>query len=307
MRAIRRVALAVVAGALIVPLPAIGSTSAQPAGVPMVQVAAEGGFVAPGVIKTAMPSLLVYGNGSALTALDSTRPDMRAMRLHTVDKVKVRALATAVAKAAVPPKGGWGTPGVADVPNTHIVIRYSGIRRDLSVYALSFTTGGNVTPAQATARKALAKALQALTDSVQRAPGAPWRPARYEAWTFAKLFTPTGIGMANPASLFCESMGGKVQIVTDAAGQRGDCLLPNGTRTDEWTYFRSVSPTLSTWPATVPAPTAACTVVQEADFRVALRGANPTGHWLLATGQAPAFTFRPVLPGEVACVRDTVS
>jgi len=48
-----------------------------------------------------------------------------------------------------------------------------------------------------------------------------------------------GVGLANPASVFCEQQGGTVSIVTaDDGGQEGMCELPDGTEVDEWQYFR---------------------------------------------------------------------
>ncbi len=45
--------------------------------------------------------------------------------------------------------------------------------------------------------------------------------------------------MANPASVYCESQGGRVEIVTDAQGaQSGVCVLPGGDRCDEWAFYR---------------------------------------------------------------------
>ncbi|MGA0877677.1 MAG: DUF333 domain-containing protein [Ilumatobacteraceae bacterium] len=46
-------------------------------------------------------------------------------------------------------------------------------------------------------------------------------------------------GMPNPASVYCEEQGGTVEIVEEPAGQRGFCNLPDGTRIDEWEYFRA--------------------------------------------------------------------
>jgi uncharacterized protein len=46
-------------------------------------------------------------------------------------------------------------------------------------------------------------------------------------------------GLANPASVYCEDAGGTVEIVTDAEGnEAGICVLPDGTRVDEWEYYR---------------------------------------------------------------------
>lgn len=44
--------------------------------------------------------------------------------------------------------------------------------------------------------------------------------------------------VANPASEFCVEQGGTVEIVEGAGGQQGICVLPDGTRIDEWEYFR---------------------------------------------------------------------
>jgi len=46
-------------------------------------------------------------------------------------------------------------------------------------------------------------------------------------------------GIANPASEFCVAQGGTVDIVDEADGQVGYCNLPDGTRVEEWEYFRT--------------------------------------------------------------------
>ena len=46
-------------------------------------------------------------------------------------------------------------------------------------------------------------------------------------------------GMPNPASVYCEEQGGTVEIVEEEGGQRGFCNLPDGTRIDEWEYYRA--------------------------------------------------------------------
>ncbi|MGZ4763867.1 MAG: DUF333 domain-containing protein, partial [Ilumatobacteraceae bacterium] len=38
---------------------------------------------------------------------------------------------------------------------------------------------------------------------------------------------------------FCVKQGGKVEIVDAATGQVGYCNLPDGTRVEEWAYFRA--------------------------------------------------------------------
>ncbi|KKI16240.1 MULTISPECIES: putative hemolysin [Comamonas] len=50
------------------------------------------------------------------------------------------------------------------------------------------------------------------------------------------------IGMANPASVYCAKLGGKTRIEKTTAGERGICVLPNGTEIDEWELFRRDHP-----------------------------------------------------------------
>ncbi len=55
--------------------------------------------------------------------------------------------------------------------------------------------------------------------------------------------TPTDVttGIANPASTFCVDQGGTVEIVTEDGGEVGYCNLPDGTRIEEWEYFRQMT------------------------------------------------------------------
>ena len=46
-------------------------------------------------------------------------------------------------------------------------------------------------------------------------------------------------GMANPASVHCEKLGGKLDIRTSKdGGQYGMCSLPDGRVCEEWALFR---------------------------------------------------------------------
>ena len=45
--------------------------------------------------------------------------------------------------------------------------------------------------------------------------------------------------MPNPASVYCEQNGNKLEIHTAADGsQSGVCVFPDGSTCDEWAYFR---------------------------------------------------------------------
>ncbi|MEY0972576.1 putative hemolysin [Providencia huaxiensis] len=46
------------------------------------------------------------------------------------------------------------------------------------------------------------------------------------------------VGIANPASVYCEQIGGTVEIENTADGQVGYCILPSGERVEEWALYR---------------------------------------------------------------------
>ncbi len=49
------------------------------------------------------------------------------------------------------------------------------------------------------------------------------------------------VGMANPASVYCEQQGGRVEIRDGSEGQLGYCHLPDGRVVEEWELFRAAS------------------------------------------------------------------
>ena len=65
----------------------------------------------------------------------------------------------------------------------------------------------------------------------------------------AKAETPTEetaelvVGMANPASVYCEEQGGTITIVKDEEwNEYGMCKLADGTEVEEWEYYRTNHP-----------------------------------------------------------------
>ena len=62
--------------------------------------------------------------------------------------------------------------------------------------------------------------------------------------------------MPNPASVYCEQNGNKLEIQTAADGsQSGICVFPDGSTCDEWAYFRG-----ECGPAIQTSPTPAMTI-----------------------------------------------
>ncbi|PWN31522.1 uncharacterized protein FA14DRAFT_110196, partial [Meira miltonrushii] len=45
--------------------------------------------------------------------------------------------------------------------------------------------------------------------------------------------------LANPASVYCEKLGGKLVIQNTENGQIGLCHLPDGRIIEEWELFRA--------------------------------------------------------------------
>jgi len=47
------------------------------------------------------------------------------------------------------------------------------------------------------------------------------------------------VGLANPASVYCEDQGGTLDIRTaEDGGEYGVCIFDDGTECEEWAYFR---------------------------------------------------------------------
>lgn len=46
------------------------------------------------------------------------------------------------------------------------------------------------------------------------------------------------VGIANPASTFCENKGYKIEIRDMPEGQVGYCIFPDGTECEEWSFQR---------------------------------------------------------------------
>ena len=46
------------------------------------------------------------------------------------------------------------------------------------------------------------------------------------------------IGMPNPASVFCEEQGHRLEMREEAGGTAGYCIFADGTECEEWAFFR---------------------------------------------------------------------
>ncbi|WP_338491321.1 DUF333 domain-containing protein [Erwinia aphidicola] len=50
------------------------------------------------------------------------------------------------------------------------------------------------------------------------------------------------VSLANPASVYCQKVGGSLEIVKESSGEVGYCTLPSGERIDEWALYRRDNP-----------------------------------------------------------------
>lgn len=46
------------------------------------------------------------------------------------------------------------------------------------------------------------------------------------------------VGMANPASVYCADLGGRLEMRQEQAGAAGYCHLPDGSVIEEWQLYR---------------------------------------------------------------------
>jgi putative hemolysin len=81
--------------------------------------------------------------------------------------------------------------------------------------------------------------------------------------------------MPNPASVYCEQNGNKLEIVTTVNGsQSGRCVFPDGSACDEWAYYRGeCGPTASTSPT--PAMTVEATTEAVVDWWGVIKSTEP--------------------------------
>jgi Putative hemolysin len=57
-------------------------------------------------------------------------------------------------------------------------------------------------------------------------------------WLFNTVQTKSPPGLANPASINCIQLGGRLDIVKTGGGEVGYCNLRSGERVEEWELYR---------------------------------------------------------------------
>jgi putative hemolysin len=93
-------------------------------------------------------------------------------------------------------------------------------------------------------------------------------------------------GLPNPASVYCEEQGGRLEIREEENGQRGVCIFDDGSECDEWAYFRGECQPGDSLLAPAAAP----------EVPVTPAG----GGWLTYQNEEPAYSF--LYPADAAIV-----
>ncbi len=52
---------------------------------------------------------------------------------------------------------------------------------------------------------------------------------------------PQAWALGNPASAYCTSVGGRLEIRQESKGEAGYCHLPDGRAVEEWQLFREAN------------------------------------------------------------------
>ena len=294
-----------VAAAALSPAPSFGN---QMPPTVVIRVEQVGGFVGPNVLNARLPQVVLYSNGVILSQ-HLRNGSIQEMFQGSLSPAVLRAEIATFSRASKVPPGGWGIPGVADVPSTQISVVQNGKKNLAVIYALGFTTG-TLSKTAIAARLNVAKAIEKLT--VLAGKTAVYKPVRYEVWPMwpNSGVMPSEANTKNPAALFCLSQYGTLvsgKVLLDPPTPSPDlsaeyCHLSDGSYVEEWKYFYQVSKTGVAWPTQITPPLGTCLSVSAKPFITTLRTAAAK-QWLLPSGAMIDLSWRPVLPEEIACKR----
>ena len=267
-----------------------------------------GGFVAPSFRNARLPDVLLYSDGRVLAARNIDGA-VKEMFQASISPAVLRSELATFTRAIKTPPGGWGLPGVTDIPSTQVAVTQNGKQGLAVVYALGFTSN-NLSKEAIAARSYLTKTIDKLVALAGK--NRVYTPTSYELWPAwpSSLGTPPGSPETNPAALFCLSQYGTLvagKVLLDSPTAAPDisteyCHLPDGSFVEEWKYFYQIGKSGIPWPSQITAPTGICQSVAAKPFASLLRTAG-VKQWLLPSGAMINLTWRPVLPGEIACKR----
>jgi hypothetical protein len=155
----------------------------------VLRVTSDGGFVAPGTILGAVPAFSLYGDGTVIVPGAVPQifpgPAISPLQRTQLSEQRVQALLRRAKAAGLLARGridygDMGTIGVADAPTTTLRLRAAGRSLVRQAYALGITAGSDrMPPAQAEARRALARFIRDLPRGLKGARSIPRALAVY--------------------------------------------------------------------------------------------------------------------------------
>ena len=273
----------------------------------VIRVDHVGGFIGPNVSNARLPDVVLYSDGRVLAQSNQSGSVRQMFQGHISNSV-LQSEVSAFARITKPPSGGWGLPAVSDLPSTEVTVIQNGKKSVVDVYALGFPLK-STEPEALAARKELSQAISKLIALAGKT--TVYTPSTYEVWPLWPFSDGTVQGSeASPAAAFCLSQSGTLVSGTVLLNTPTPtpslsteyCNLPDGSFVDEWSYFYQVSKTGIAWPSGVTPPQGSCVSVVAKPFVTLLRSAGAK-QWLLPSGSMINLTWRPVLPGEIACKR----
>ena len=87
-----------------------------------------GGFVAPSFRSARLPDVVLYSDGRVF-AEHSASGSVKEMFQGSLTAPVLRSELAIFTKAIKIPAGGWGLPGVADIPSTQVLVQQGGKKR----------------------------------------------------------------------------------------------------------------------------------------------------------------------------------
>jgi hypothetical protein len=241
----------------------------------VLQVESGGGFVAPQATLGRIPGFTLYGDGSVIVPGPvpqiSPGPAISPLLRSHLSERRVQTLLRSAQGAGLFARGqvsygNMGTVGISDAPTTTVHLNAAGRKIVRSAYALGMTAGSSrMPPAQAKARRALARFVAGLPHGVAGARSVPRGVAVY--------VTPSS-GPGQPgARPIVWPLASDLATAgrPSAAGSSYRCLVVRG---DETTRLLA-----------------------------RLQSANDQSRWIVRGKPATAYAlvFRPLLPDERSC------
>lgn len=175
-------------GVLLAALMAVGcsvggtarAVGALPAGQVVFMVSSGGGLVPPIVYALDSPSLVIYGDGRILSAVNATTSGVPARyRITRVDPLAVASFVSETeGSGIINPDKDFGMPGVTDMDSTTVLVHGENGQAKVSVYAFHDEFEDHVTPRQQAARAALGQVIDTATNLAASGSPAPYAPDR---------------------------------------------------------------------------------------------------------------------------------